>query len=72
VKHIENWLNSSVSTITGYVPIELLNGESRPDLFGSVLDRQADNLPVQENIPEKVLRAYARMKLKANQRNQKR
>jgi hypothetical protein len=33
VKQIENWLNSSVSTITGYAPIELFNGESRPDLF---------------------------------------
>jgi hypothetical protein len=30
---IENWLNSSVSIITGYVPIELLNGEPRPYLF---------------------------------------
>jgi hypothetical protein len=33
----ENWLNSSVSTITGYAPIEMLNREPRADLFEKFL-----------------------------------
>jgi hypothetical protein len=36
------------------------------------LSNPAYNLPVQENLPQKLLRAYARMKIKADQRNQKR
>jgi hypothetical protein len=51
------WLNSSVSTITGYAPTELLNGEPRPDLYGKILEKQAENLPIQEDLQEKLLRA---------------
>jgi hypothetical protein len=58
IKHIENWLNSSVSTVTGYAPIELLNGEARPVLFKRILKKQADNLPIEEDLPENFLKAY--------------
>ena len=37
LQYIENRINSTVSQSTGYAPIELLNGQSRPDIFRKIL-----------------------------------
>ncbi|PNF40755.1 hypothetical protein B7P43_G18308, partial [Cryptotermes secundus] len=69
VPYIENWLNSSISQSTGYAPIELLNGEDRPDIFRKLLKEEADQSPDEEPLSEKLIKAYARMKVKAERRN---
>jgi hypothetical protein len=71
VPHIEKWLNSSVCTTIGYAPIELLNGETRPDLFKKLLNFEPDSERTEDSLPNKLLKAYAKMKLKAEKRNRK-
>jgi hypothetical protein len=71
VPYIEDWLNSSVSESTGYAPIELLSGKPRPDIFRKLLKKEADQLPTEEILADKLLKAYARMKLKEDKRNRK-
>jgi hypothetical protein len=65
VPYIENWLNSSVNESTGYAPMELLSGDPR------LLKKEADQLPKEEVLADKLLKTYARMKLKAEKRNKK-
>ena len=72
VPYIENWLNSSVSQSTGYAPIELLNGQARPDIFLKILKKQPAQSPSEDPLADKLIKAYARMKLKAERRNKKR
>jgi hypothetical protein len=72
VPHIESWLNSSVSGVTGYAPIELLSGKPRPDIFRNILKKEPDRQPVEEALTDKLLKAYARMKLKADKRKEQR
>jgi transposase InsO family protein len=72
VPYIEEWLNSSVSETTGYAPIELLSGKPKPDVFRTLLRKQPEQLPVEDNLADKLLKAYVRSKLKAEKRNRKR
>jgi hypothetical protein len=59
VPFIENWLNSSVSEFTGYAPIELISQSPRPDIFRKVLEKE-------EAFADKILKAYACIKLRAD------
>jgi hypothetical protein len=72
VPYIENWLNSSVSEATGYAPIELLRGDPRSDIFHKLLKKEADPLPGEKALADKLLRANAHMKLRADRRNKRR
>jgi transposase InsO family protein len=64
VPYIEDWLNSSVKESTGYA-IELLDGKPRPDIFSKLLKKAAGQLPAEDTLAKKLLKAYAQMKLKA-------
>jgi hypothetical protein len=57
---------------TGYAPVELLIGEPRPDIFRNLLKKKPDQLPIEDALANKVLKAYARSKLKAEMRSVKR
>jgi hypothetical protein len=48
---------------------DLLSGEERPDLFKQILKSEPDQQPAKEELASKILRAYAKMKLKAEKRN---
>jgi hypothetical protein len=72
VPRVENWLNSSVSQSTGYNPVELLYGNAKPDIFRRILKKYDEQLPTEEALSDKILKAYARMKLRADKRNAKR
>jgi hypothetical protein len=72
VPYIENWLNSSLSQSTGYTPVELLYGDSKPDIFCKILEKRADQLPPEDALSDKILKAYAHMKLRAARRNERR
>jgi hypothetical protein len=72
IPYIQEWLNDSVSETTGYAPIELLSGKPRPDIFRKLLKKESDQLPTEDTLADKVLKAYARSKVKAEKRNRKR
>jgi hypothetical protein len=72
VPYIENSLNSSISQSTGYASIELLNGQARLDIFRTILKRESDQSPTEESLADKLIKAYARMKLEVERRNKKR
>jgi hypothetical protein len=67
-----DWLNSSINESTGYASKELLDGKPRPDIFSKLLKKAADQMPREDTLAEKLLKAYARMKLKAEKRNRNR
>jgi hypothetical protein len=69
---IEEWLNNTVADSTGYCPVELMFDESKPDIFKKFLDREAELSPPAEGLAEKVMRAYLRMRLKADKRKERR
>jgi hypothetical protein len=46
--------------------------ESRPDIFKKVLKRDTDLLPPTEDLADKVLQAYLRMRMKADKRRERR
>jgi hypothetical protein len=71
VPHIEKLLNSSVCTTTGYAPVELLNGETRPDVFKKILNFELDSERTEDSLPNKLLKAYVKMKLKAEKKAEK-
>jgi hypothetical protein len=72
VPKIQDWLNSSVTATTGYAPVELFNGEPRPNIFTDILKGCSDQLYTEESVPQKVLHVYVKPKLKAENRNMKR
>jgi hypothetical protein len=55
----------------GFCPVELMFNEPRPDLFKTFLKKLANQLPPDESLSDKVLRAYLRMKLRAGGRKKR-
>jgi hypothetical protein len=70
--HIETWLNHTIAGTTSYNPMELMFGASRPDLFAKLLPPSPGTPPPEETTEEKALRAYARMRKRAEQRKERR
>jgi hypothetical protein len=69
---IEEWLNTAVSGSTGYTPVELMFGKPKPDVFERILRKTPEQKPAEESLENKLLKAYAKMKLKAEERKKKR
>jgi hypothetical protein len=65
---VEEWLNHTMADSAGFCPVELMFNESCPDLFKTFLKKDANQLPPDESLSDKVLRAYLRMKLRAGGR----
>jgi hypothetical protein len=68
---IEEWLNTTVSGSTGFTPLELLFEEKKPDLFEAILKKSPENLPKEETIAVKVMKAFAKMTKKASDRRER-
>jgi len=68
---IEQWLNITVASSTGYAPVELIFNAKRPDIFTKFLPELGDS-PENESLAAKVLKAYTRMKEKASERDSRR
>jgi hypothetical protein len=49
-----------------------MEGKPRPDLFEKFIVKQTDQLPPEETGPEKAIKAYLRMKMKAERRKGRR
>ena len=60
---VDEWLNHTMADSAGFCPVELMF-ELLPDLFKKFLKKDANQLPQDESLLDKVLRAYLRMKLK--------
>jgi ribonuclease HI len=67
---IEEWLNRTITSSTGYAPIELIFGAKRPDIFAELIPGL--DLPEEEELGTKVLNAYAKMKEKGVKRDRRR
>jgi hypothetical protein len=70
VPYIENWLNTYVSQTTGYAPVELLYGNTRPNIFLDSL-KYSKILSQDEPLEETLIMAYAKMRLRAEKRYNK-
>jgi hypothetical protein len=68
---VEKWLNHTMADSTGFCPVELMFNESQPDLFKKILKKDADQLPPAESLSDKVLRAYLRMRMRADRRKKR-
>jgi hypothetical protein len=68
---IEEWLNANVADSTGFTPVKLLFETKKPDLLERILNKSPENLPEEETIASKVMKAYARMKKKASVRKER-
>lgn len=63
----EEWLSVTVENSTGFSPLEL-TFESPRDLFKKFLKKGADQVSPDESLSDRVLKAYIRIKSKANRR----
>jgi hypothetical protein len=61
-----------VADSTGFCPVELIFDKTKPDIFKKFLKREADLLPPTEGPADKELRAYLRLRLKADRRRERR
>jgi len=68
-EHTEGWLNGTLSDSTGYNTVELTFDSPRPDLFEEFFKKGSEQKPPAQNLQEKVLKAYVRMKEKTAKRN---
>jgi hypothetical protein len=71
IPFIQDWMNKSISSVTGYSPIELLGREARDEVFKQIIQKLPER-PTDEDVPSKILQAYVRMKSKAGARKAKR
>jgi hypothetical protein len=72
VPHIETWLNNTVAGATRYTPVELLFGADRKNLFQKCLPQIPTGMTREEEVQEKITRAYERMRQRIQKRRNKR
>jgi hypothetical protein len=65
IPKIQKWLNSSISSSTGYTPVELFDQEPVPCIFKELLQKKPDQSPTEETLADKILKAYAKSELKS-------
>ena len=68
---IEQLLNKTVASSTGYAPAELIFDAQRPNIFAKFLPELEDSTE-NEELVAKVLKAYTKMKEKASKRDSRR
>jgi hypothetical protein len=56
-------LNSSAVETTGYAPAELFEGKGIMNIFRNLLKKKPYQIPTEDTIAEKVLKAYVRTKV---------
>jgi hypothetical protein len=71
IPHIEEWLNKTVASSTGYSPVELMFGDKRPGIFEKLLPQLKENMAGTEALEAKLERAFARIRRKAAERDRR-
>ena len=69
--YIEGWLNKTVASSTGYSPLELMFGCSKPSVLDNMLPKPKQNAVAVEELDTKLERAFSRMKRKAAERERR-
>jgi hypothetical protein len=72
IPHIEEWLNSTVSASTGFVPVQLMFGAPRPNPFEKLIPTSPEGSPAGESLEEMITKAYAKIRKRASDRERKR
>jgi hypothetical protein len=72
VPHIEYWLNNTVASTTQYTPLEILSGASGNNLFQKYLPLLPEGMTKDDEVQEKIVKAYERMKQKIQKRSKRR
>jgi hypothetical protein len=70
--HVENWINNSVSSLTGYTASELMYGTERSNIFKKMLPKESWPDQEEEESDEKIRRACVKMKKRAIARDKRR
>jgi hypothetical protein len=68
---IQEWLNKTVASFTGYAPVELIFNAQNPDILAKFLPELGDP-PEREELATEVLKAYTKMKQKASKMDKRR
>jgi len=68
---IEQWLNKTVASSTGYAPVELIFNVQKLDIFAKFLTEIGDSTE-HEELATKVLKDYAKMKENASKMDRRR
>jgi transposase InsO family protein len=63
IPYMEEWINSAISEATGFTSAELMTGEQPVSIFERLLPPRPDTTPDTVTYEEKVLQAYARMRV---------
>jgi hypothetical protein len=71
IPYVEKWMNSSLSSATGYTPIELMGENNKLKQFDTF--RLPSQIPSKqkEDLPTKLLKVYSRMKLKSEKKKRR-
>jgi hypothetical protein len=72
VPHIKTWLNSTVSSSTGFAPIELMFEAPRPNPFDTLIPTSPDGPRPRDSLEEMITKAYAKIRKRAADRGRKR
>jgi hypothetical protein len=64
----EGWLHVTLLVSTGYSSVELIVNSPRPDLFEEFVKKGPEQKPPAGSLQEKDLKAYVKMKEKAEKR----
>jgi hypothetical protein len=70
--HIENWMNNSICSSTGYTPSELMYGTERPNTFRKMAPNESRLDQEDAEIEEKIRRTYVKMEKSAMARGKRR
>jgi hypothetical protein len=69
--HIDEWINNTVASGTGYTPTELMYGVKSPNVFDKVMPKVQALVQEEEDIAAKWDAAYAKMRQKAAARERR-
>jgi hypothetical protein len=65
---IEDWLNKTVASSTGFSPLELMFGYPKPSLFEKLLPKRELGVVDDNKLDEKLRQALVKMKKKIEER----
>jgi hypothetical protein len=71
VPRIEYWLNYTVASTTLYAPVELMFGSKKPNVFERLMPKLPEGEQGQEELNQKLTKAYERLKQKSNKRKRR-
>jgi hypothetical protein len=72
IPKIESLLNTTISDLTGFTPVELMFNDIRPDIFSKILNKTKEQQPNNEELQNKIKLTYLTLKKKAAKRKRRR